>query len=101
MSINIRIPTPSVSTLTLNGAKTYLVALGTVAFAGLSYWQHTMDLNTAIELALGAGGLGALRHGISTSTILIAERVAAQLVLAAEAAKVPAAKPVEPPPANG
>jgi hypothetical protein len=65
------IPLPKFS---LSGAKTYIIAAATVLFAGLSYWQGTIDMNTAITLAFGASGLGALRHGISTTGSALGEK---------------------------
>jgi hypothetical protein len=98
MAINISIPMPSASMLTLSGAKTYLVALGTIAFAGLSYWKGTMDLNTAVTYALSAGGLGALRHGLSTAGAMAVEKIVVQVIAAIQAMPQPAAPPVVAPP---
>lgn len=79
--------TINVSGSMLNGAKTYLVALGTMAFAGLSYWHGTMDMNAAVQMALGGAGLGALRHGISTAAVAKAEAIASAAVAAYNASK--------------
>lgn len=49
----------------INGSKTYIVAAVTIAFALAQLWQGAIDQNTAMEMVLGAMGLGALRHGIS------------------------------------
>lgn len=68
----ITIPLPGIS---LSGAKTYIVAFASAAFAGISYWQGTMDMNTAIALAFGASGLGALRHGISTAVDATTQKI--------------------------
>ena len=50
----------------INGYKTYIVAGVTVAYAVVAHWGGTIDTNTEITMILGALGLGALRHGIST-----------------------------------
>jgi hypothetical protein len=76
MAINLTIPTPTWSAMTLSGAKTYLVAAGTIAYASLAYWHGAMSLDQAVDLAVGAAGLGTLRHGLTTSTALAAERYA-------------------------
>jgi len=50
----------------LNGWKTYIVVAATVIWAALSMWKGSMDTQTGIGIILGAGGLGALRHGVAT-----------------------------------
>ncbi len=52
---------------TVDGYKTYGIALITIVYALVvtGYQQH--DWSTAITVCLGASGLGALRHGISKS----------------------------------
>ena len=49
----------------LSGYKTYIVAAVTIAYAITSAWQGTIDQTTAMQMILGALGLGALRHGIA------------------------------------
>jgi hypothetical protein len=51
----------------LTGYKSYIIAAVGVAFAVVSYWSGTMDFDAAVAMALGAAGLGAIRHGISTT----------------------------------
>lgn len=51
----------------LNGYKTYAVAALTVVFGVSGFLTGHLDANTAIGFILGGSGLGALRHGISTS----------------------------------
>ena len=50
----------------MNGYKTYIIAVVTIAFAGVSFWSGTMTVDAAVALALGGAGLGALRHGVAT-----------------------------------
>ena len=49
----------------LSGYKTYIVALATLVYAGVSVWNGTMNYQTAILTVLGGLGLGALRHGVA------------------------------------
>lgn len=48
----------------VDGYKTYAVAIATVLYAVLYYGLDQHDWGTAATMALGAGGLGALRHGM-------------------------------------
>lgn len=51
----------------LNGKKTYIVAAVTVAYAAAEYWNGQISQQAAIGMILGAGGLGGLRHGLSST----------------------------------
>ena len=60
-------PTPPPSLLSkLNGYKTYIVMVVGVAYVGSELWQHTIDVNSAVDQILVLLGLGAVRHGVST-----------------------------------
>lgn len=50
----------------LNGHKTYIVAAATILFAVVQYWNGASDETSMILTILGALGLGAVRHAIST-----------------------------------
>lgn len=47
------------------GWKTYLIALAMLIYAGASYWNGDMSQIDAIQFALNALGLGALRAGVA------------------------------------
>lgn len=49
----------------LDGYKTYAVAVATILYAILYYGVDQHDWGNAVSLALGASGLGALRHGVA------------------------------------
>ena len=51
----------------LQGKKTYIVAAATVVYALAEWWAGTIDQSAAVAMILGAAGMGAIRHGISTS----------------------------------
>lgn len=53
---------------TLNGYKTYVLAILGLVYAISGFFTGHIDANTAMELILGSGGLATLRHGISTDT---------------------------------
>lgn len=48
----------------LQGKKTYIIAVLTVIYAILGVILGKFDINTAIGLVLGAGGLAALRNAV-------------------------------------
>ena len=48
----------------LNGSKTYVVALGLVAYAALGYFLGDMPWQDALHAALEGSGLAALRRAI-------------------------------------
>lgn len=50
--------------LTVNGFKTYIVAVVTLLYAIGYYGFGQNDWGTAITLILGSSGLGALRHAL-------------------------------------
>jgi hypothetical protein len=52
-------------TETLTGKKTYIVAAATIAYAVLGYYTGNLDFNRAVEVALNAAGLAALRAGVA------------------------------------
>ena len=89
MTINISIPTPQVGTSTLTSWGTYLGALGTVVWAGLSWWKGSMDPTTALGFALGAGGLGALHLHVSTRVQALVEALTSAPAPAQAQAPVP------------
>jgi len=60
----------------LNGWKTYAVAILTILYAAMGCALGQVDAATAIEMIFGAAGLGALRHGVSTTSLALAEKVA-------------------------
>lgn len=51
----------------INGKKTYLIAGVTIVYAWASVYLGLSDTATAIDLTLGALGMGTLRHGLSKS----------------------------------
>lgn len=51
----------------LQGKKTYIIAAIGIAGLWAQVWQGTLDQNTAIDGTLGFLGLGAVRHGVSTT----------------------------------
>lgn len=51
----------------LNGYKTYIVAAATIFFAAAQYWNGATNETSMILTILGALGLGAVRHAISTT----------------------------------
>jgi hypothetical protein len=65
MSINLSIPTPNVSTLTLSGAKTYLIAAASIAYAAYGFWTHQMSADEAAAFLLSGAGAGAVRAAIA------------------------------------
>jgi hypothetical protein len=65
MAINLSIPTPSVSMLTLSGAKTYLVAAAAIAYAGYGFYTHQMNADEAAAFLLSGAGAGAVRAAIA------------------------------------
>ena len=52
----------------LEGYKTYIIAAAGIAALWSQVWAGTIDESTAINGTLGFLGLGALRHGVTTST---------------------------------
>lgn len=50
---------------TINGYKTYLVAVVTIIYAVVGVGISQNDWGSAVNMILGATGLGALRHGVS------------------------------------
>jgi hypothetical protein len=51
----------------LNGYKTYIVAGATIFFAVAQYWNGASSETSMILTILGALGLSAVRHAISTT----------------------------------
>ena len=51
----------------ISGKKTYIMAGLTILYAGAGYWTGNLDFNTAVQMILGAGGLSALRAGVTKS----------------------------------
>lgn len=49
----------------ISGYKTYIVAVATVFYAVVEYWDGTLTQAAAVGMVLGALGLGALRNGIN------------------------------------
>lgn len=49
----------------LDGYKTYLVCITTVAYALAYYGLNLHQWGNAVDLILGSSGLGALRHGVA------------------------------------
>jgi hypothetical protein len=52
----------------LAGKKTYIVAAAGIAYTLAQMWSGAVDQNTGVNVILGFLGLGAVRHGVSTST---------------------------------
>lgn len=50
---------------TINGYKTYIVAFLLFLYALLSVFFGQMTIDQAVAYVLGAGGIAAMRHGIS------------------------------------
>lgn len=51
----------------ISGYKTYCIALATIGYALVHYFLlGDLSSQQCVELVLGATGLGALRHGVST-----------------------------------
>lgn len=71
----------------LTGMKTYIVAFATVLYALVQYWNGAMSVNAAVAMVVGALGMAALRHGVST-TLLAAVTNAVQFLRASDAAQV-------------
>lgn len=51
----------------INGYKSYIIAGATLLYAIGGAISGHLTPDQAIQLVLGAGGLAALRHGVSTS----------------------------------
>lgn len=51
----------------LQGKKTYIIAAFGIASLWVQVWAGTLDQAQAIEGTLGFLGLGAVRHGVSTT----------------------------------
>lgn len=51
-----------------NGKKTYIVAAVGIIFAWVSFWNHTMDFNTAMETTMAALGGMAVAHRVTTTS---------------------------------
>jgi hypothetical protein len=49
----------------LAGKKTYIVAAATILYAALGYYTGNLDFNQAVNAALNAAGLAALRAGVA------------------------------------
>jgi hypothetical protein len=49
----------------LAGKKTYIVAAATILYAALGYYTGNLDFNQAVNVALNAAGLAALRAGVA------------------------------------
>lgn len=49
----------------INGKKTYVVAGTTVLYAVIYYALTLHQYGNALDMILGASGLGALRHGVA------------------------------------
>lgn len=52
----------------INGKKTYAVAVATIAYAIVYYGLSQHQWGAAVDLVLGASGLGALRHGVAKTS---------------------------------
>ena len=50
----------------LKGKKSYIIAAGTLAYAGYGFYSGHMTKDEAIKLAIGSGALATLRHGLDT-----------------------------------
>lgn len=84
----IKIPVPQVSAGTLTTAGTVLGVLGTLAYAAWGYFHGSMDPNTALGFALGAGGLGALHLHVSSKTAGLMEQALASAAADQQATQV-------------
>ena len=51
----------------LQGKKTYIIAAIGILGLWAQVWQGTLDQSTAIDGTFGFLGLGAVRHGVSTT----------------------------------
>lgn len=59
----------------LKGKKTYFIMLATIAYAGTGWLTGNLTQTEALAFIFGASGLGALRHGVGTSVINIAQQL--------------------------
>ena len=53
----------------LAGKKTYIVAGATILYAALGYYTGNLDFNQALNAALNAAGLAALRAGVARKVV--------------------------------
>lgn len=115
MAINLSIPTPNVSSLTLSGAKTYLVAAAAVAYAAYGLYTHQMTTDEAAGFILSGAGGAAVRAAIAKISAFAADHAdaidaaraevvqlrglvqALQVQVAAAPVKVVVAPPAPPP----
>lgn len=51
----------------IKGHKTYVVAILGILYTLAQMWTGAIDQNTGVNIILGFLGLGAVRHGISTT----------------------------------
>ena len=52
----------------LSGKKTYIISFGGVLYTWLQVWDGRVDEQTAVQATLVLLGIGAVRHGVSSST---------------------------------
>ena len=64
----------------LKGKKTYIVAAGTAIGAAAQYWQGAIGLDTLNLALVGAASTAGVRHGITTSSLALAETMAALVI---------------------
>jgi len=77
MPLQISIPTPTVSAMTLSGAKTYIVAAASVAYALYGYYEHQLDAPTAAAFLLSGAGGAAIRAAIAKASAFLVAHAAA------------------------
>jgi len=70
----------------IGGYKTYFVAGATVLYAVAGLWGGTMSQDAAVAMIFGGAGLGALRHGVSSTMMQLAQKM---LPLVLDALKQP------------
>lgn len=76
----------------LEGVKTYLICAATVAWGAFGYWDHLIDMPTALGFIFGGAGFGALRHGVGTGIVALGEQFAPMILDAIS--KVPPPAPI-------
>lgn len=82
----------------LNGWKTYAISALTILYAAAGCALGQLDINTAVEMAFGAAGLGALRHGVTTASSILTEKIVLAVARSLAAASADGTPPAAPKP---